>query len=771
MEVVMSQTPQAKESTQSAKKNADVKRTPQSYGPAAEAAGPLLLQAALADPLSASPQAILQLQHRYGNRAVQRLIQRAQAEKIQREAAVGLEGGPVDGDLQNQINSARGGGQPLDRTVGSKIGGALGADFSGVKVHTDSKSDNLNRSLSAKAFTLGSDVFFSKGAYSPGTHSGKQLLAHELTHVAQQGAAAGTGQRKVNEVQTKLTVGPAGDKYEEEADAVAGQVMRAPEMTPPIAGPSGDHVQAPLTQPGSAEPNNIQTQLRHPKQTSNAAHPGKASRLSSHLVPQRQGTANLLQRGFLDKVKSFGSGVARFFRRGAKGLRTLLSAVGAIVGALIGVVPGIIYAAIAKKGEKLNSFQQGIQFGAEIGAIVFDVAGWFSGGNREAASKKAQETYGVTIEEPEGLTTPWKQSELDGILDALKLYEVMLTKDRYKTQAAIEMAKKGKVPMRVTKFKKIGSQLTGTGGSGFTNAFTNNEHAGSEITVCGRNILRTLGASVYDRGMQKGIAVHELCHALLEHEVETYHGDVDRYYEGQDNKTRNYWKIKEGQSYEKNTGSGGKEYPVTAYGASNPEDDMCETARYWFQDDELKARLKVRHPGRYAAFEKIVKRNLKIAEDAKGIEREEQAQPVQPHSAGPESAQENGGIKPPPQLAAMLGALKNKKAEQLESLEKMRLDLKAATIKLSAEGKGSNRSIKIMQEGTESAAEEVGRIQLAIDATEADRLTPELIEKIFVMDYAGYEWTSAGKMAEAGTTAAGEYKMGKNDVVGLGKSF
>ena len=169
----MPQTRQPQNSEKSRTSKPAAKQTaPQATGPAPLA--PLSLQLALADPLSASPEQVLQLQRQCGNRAVQRLIQRAEAEKIQRDSAVGLEGGAMDGDLQNQIQSVRGGGQPLDKTVGSQIGGALGADFSGVRVHTDSKSDTLNRSLSAKAFTLGSDVFFSKGAYNPGTHSGQQ---------------------------------------------------------------------------------------------------------------------------------------------------------------------------------------------------------------------------------------------------------------------------------------------------------------------------------------------------------------------------------------------------------------------------------------------------------------------------------------------------------------------------------------------------------------------------------------------------------------------
>lgn len=217
----MAHASQAKESTQSAKKNAEAKRAPQSKGPAGETLGPLSLQAALADPLSASAEQVLQLQRQYGNRAAQRLIQGALADKIQRDPAVGLEGGLLDGDLQNKIHSAQGGGQPLDKTVGARVGQALGADFSSVRVHADSQADTLNRSLSAKAFTLGSDVFFSQGAYDPGTHNGQKLLAHELTHVVQQGGGA-------NKVQTKLTVSPAGDQYEQEADRVAEQVLTRP---------------------------------------------------------------------------------------------------------------------------------------------------------------------------------------------------------------------------------------------------------------------------------------------------------------------------------------------------------------------------------------------------------------------------------------------------------------------------------------------------------------------------------------------------------------
>ena len=67
---------------------------------------------------------------------------------------------------------------------------AFNADFSGVKVHTGAESDTLNRSLSARAFTSGHDVFFRQGEYNPDSTAGQELLAHELTHVVQQRGTA-----------------------------------------------------------------------------------------------------------------------------------------------------------------------------------------------------------------------------------------------------------------------------------------------------------------------------------------------------------------------------------------------------------------------------------------------------------------------------------------------------------------------------------------------------------------------------------------------------
>ena len=96
-------------------------------------------------------------------------------------------GGEASTDLESSIQSARGSGQSLDANLQRSMGQAMGADFSGVKVHTDSQSDQLNKSIQAKAFTTGQDVFFRQGAYEPSSRGGQELIAHELTHVVQQG--------------------------------------------------------------------------------------------------------------------------------------------------------------------------------------------------------------------------------------------------------------------------------------------------------------------------------------------------------------------------------------------------------------------------------------------------------------------------------------------------------------------------------------------------------------------------------------------------------
>jgi hypothetical protein len=134
---------------------------------------------------------------------------------------VGLEGGLVPPEVEAAINRARGGGQPLEGAVQAQMSEALGHDFSRVRVHTDSEANDLNRQLSAKAFTTGSDIFFERGVYEPGSSSGRELIAHELSHVVQQSSG------RVNGDGSGMTVRPAGEAFEQEADRVAEAVTRS----------------------------------------------------------------------------------------------------------------------------------------------------------------------------------------------------------------------------------------------------------------------------------------------------------------------------------------------------------------------------------------------------------------------------------------------------------------------------------------------------------------------------------------------------------------
>ncbi|HLB71708.1 MAG TPA: DUF4157 domain-containing protein [Candidatus Methanoperedens sp.] len=92
----------------------------------------------------------------------------------------------VTSDLESSISSIHGSGQPLSEPVRTFFERRFGADFSSVRVSSDSQAGELANTLQAKAFTVGSNISFGRGQYSPGTSEGKQLLAHELTHVIQQ---------------------------------------------------------------------------------------------------------------------------------------------------------------------------------------------------------------------------------------------------------------------------------------------------------------------------------------------------------------------------------------------------------------------------------------------------------------------------------------------------------------------------------------------------------------------------------------------------------
>jgi len=104
-------------------------------------------------------------------------------------AEIGEAGGAVDAVTEREIGAARSGGQPLEGKIRRRMEDALGADFSGVRLHVGKKSDELNSRIQARAFTSGADIFIRREDHAPSTARGQRLLAHELAHTIQQGAA------------------------------------------------------------------------------------------------------------------------------------------------------------------------------------------------------------------------------------------------------------------------------------------------------------------------------------------------------------------------------------------------------------------------------------------------------------------------------------------------------------------------------------------------------------------------------------------------------
>jgi len=110
-------------------------------------------------------------------------------------------------------------GQPLDLKTRGFMESRFGHDFSQVRVHTDGKAAESAASVYASAYTVGDHLVFNQAKYSPNTYDGRQLIAHELTHVVQQssGTALPPGE---------LRIGGTDTPYERAADNTSSRIMR-----------------------------------------------------------------------------------------------------------------------------------------------------------------------------------------------------------------------------------------------------------------------------------------------------------------------------------------------------------------------------------------------------------------------------------------------------------------------------------------------------------------------------------------------------------------
>lgn len=91
-------------------------------------------------------------------------------------------------------------GQPMEPVLRQDMEQRFAQDFSRVRVHSGAAAERSARDVSARAYTSGNSIVFADGQYAPETGSGRRLIAHELTHVVQQGGVErqhGTGSSKL----------------------------------------------------------------------------------------------------------------------------------------------------------------------------------------------------------------------------------------------------------------------------------------------------------------------------------------------------------------------------------------------------------------------------------------------------------------------------------------------------------------------------------------------------------------------------------------------
>lgn len=178
-----------------------------------------------------------------GNQAALRLLSAMQTRlrvsqpddpsELEAERAADRVMGAAQGDAQvagapDHTNSVGG-----DAAVLAEVRGIMeprfGADFSAVRIHNDAAAHDLADTFGARAFTVGRDIFFAQDQFAPASDAGRRLIAHELAHVVQQGAAGPLAAGQVAASGADLM-----RQVEEPEPAQAQVPEQAPEMTTPM---------------------------------------------------------------------------------------------------------------------------------------------------------------------------------------------------------------------------------------------------------------------------------------------------------------------------------------------------------------------------------------------------------------------------------------------------------------------------------------------------------------------------------------------------------
>jgi hypothetical protein len=169
--------------------------------------------------------ALKRAQQTHGNRFAQRAIA-----GMQRTTAASASPQRQNGNLSTadsaaapNVTPAESPGQPLDQHTREFMGPRFGTDFSDVRIHTDARASESAEALSADAYTVGRDIYFAAGKYTPASEAGQHLLAHELTHTVQQ--TDGSSPARQPSPQSGGAVLPATDEQlERDAEQVAEDI-------------------------------------------------------------------------------------------------------------------------------------------------------------------------------------------------------------------------------------------------------------------------------------------------------------------------------------------------------------------------------------------------------------------------------------------------------------------------------------------------------------------------------------------------------------------
>jgi hypothetical protein len=126
-------------------------------------------------------------------------------------------------------------GRRLDAATRAFMEPRFGHVFGEVKVHTDTMAAESARAVNALAYTVGPNIVFGSGSYSPETNGGKRLLAHELTHVIQQSNMSTSSPPLSGSMQSSQSLGQDAESISR--DTIAG-----------LSTPPGQHIAAKLMQ-------------------------------------------------------------------------------------------------------------------------------------------------------------------------------------------------------------------------------------------------------------------------------------------------------------------------------------------------------------------------------------------------------------------------------------------------------------------------------------------------------------------------------------------